>query len=282
VNGGSFAFVVSGAIGNGAAIYYGGTEFVEFAGLDQNDFVYGTQVVSQAFTLEVTVKAGGRQVLDSGGTAVESFVASGGSVFVEYGGSAVVLVDKGGDDYLYGGQAEGTYISSGGTEYVESGGLASHSYVFSGGTQVVESGGAAVSTSIYSGGTMEIASGGLIGSAPVTFASSDGTLQLDDSENFSGQIQGFDSHPGNSGDTNYLDLRDILYGPSTNVSFVEANNSESGTLTVTDGTHTANLVLLGDYATGDFQKKSDGFGGTEIYDPANSAQLGTVVTPTHT
>jgi hypothetical protein len=56
----------------------------------------------------------------------------------------------------------------------------------------------------------------------------------------------------------------------------------SGTLTVTDGAHTANLTLLGDYSTGDFQKASDGHGGTEIYDPANSAQLATVVTPTPT
>jgi autotransporter passenger strand-loop-strand repeat protein len=174
----------------------------------------------------------------------------------------------------------------GGTEIVSSGGVASATDVYSDGLEQVLSGGSAISTYIYSGGTMEIASGGSVGSSgTVYFASNAGTLQLDDSQNFSGKISGFDAYAGSgsaSEATNYLDLRDILYGPSTNVSFVEANNSESGTLTVTDGTHTANLVLLGDYATGDFKKESDGFGGTEVYDPAHSAQLGTVVTPTHT
>jgi hypothetical protein len=34
--------------------------------------------------------------------------------------------------------------------------------------------------------------------------------------------------------TNYLDLRDILNGPTTNLAFTEAGSNESGTLTVTD------------------------------------------------
>jgi hypothetical protein len=61
-----------------------------------------------------------------------------------------------------------------------------------------------------------------------------------------------------------LDLRDIFYGPTTNVSFAEASGGTSGTPTVTDGTDTANLILLGAYTTADFQKEKDGFGGTEI------------------
>jgi autotransporter passenger strand-loop-strand repeat protein len=169
-----------------------------------------------------------------------------------------------------------SYDDDGGTQIVSSGGVAAFTDVYEDGLQKVASGGSAVDTFIHSSGTMEVESGGYVGSAPITFESSAGTLQLDDSQHFSGRISGFDAYAGSgsaSEATNYLDLRDILYGPTTNLSFTEAGNNESGTLTVTDGTHTANLVLLGDFVTGDFSKASDGFGGTEIYDPANSAQL---------
>jgi len=36
---------------------------------------------------------------------------------------------------------------------------------------------------------------------------------------------------------------------------------------VTDGTHTANLTLLGQYSTGNFSLASDGHGGTVVTDP---------------
>jgi hypothetical protein len=39
-------------------------------------------------------------------------------------------------------------------------------------------------------------------------------------------------------------------------------------LTVTDGPHTANLTLLGLYATANFSISSDGAGGTFVKDPA--------------
>ena len=70
-----------------------------------------------------------------------------------------------------------------------------------------------------------------------------------------------------SGVTEEIDLRDISFGNRTKVSFQEANNDLSGTLTVTDGTHTANLTLLGQYSTADFTLASDGVGGTLITDP---------------
>jgi hypothetical protein len=47
----------------------------------------------------------------------------------------------------------------------------------------------------------------------------------------------------------------------------EAGNNLSGTLTVTDGTHTASLTPLGQYVTAQFTKVSDGHGGTLIGDP---------------
>jgi hypothetical protein len=63
------------------------------------------------------------------------------------------------------------------------------------------------------------------------------------------------------------ELRDISYGSGTTLNFVEAGNNLSGTLTVSDGTHTANLTLAGQYVTANFTKQSDGAGGTKVGDP---------------
>src|SRR5258708_7623004 len=43
-----------------------------------------------------------------------------------------------------------------------------------------------------------------------------------------------------------------------------AGINQSGTLTVTDGVHTANIALLGAYIAGNFTAASDGHGGTLI------------------
>jgi hypothetical protein len=68
-----------------------------------------------------------------------------------------------------------------------------------------------------------------------------------------------------------IDLEDISFGKKTKEHFQEAKGHLSGTLTVTDGTHTATLTLLGQYSTGNFTLSSDGHGGTLITDPAGSA-----------
>ena len=83
---------------------------------------------------------------------------------------------------------------------------------------------------------------------------------LDQSVNFHGVISGF-GVPGS------LDLRDIAFSSATTLGFVEAGDNLSGTLTVSDGTHTANIALLGQYVAGNFTKQSDGNGGTLITDP---------------
>jgi hypothetical protein len=136
--------------------------------------------------------------------------------------------------------------------------------VANGGFELVESGSIDSGVTI-SGGTFDVASGGSTGSGPVTFASSGGgTLQLDASVSFGGLVAGF-------GAPDHLDLRDIAFGSSTSVSFVEAAGGTSGTLTVTDGAHTANITLLGQYMASQFTSASDGHGGTLIGDPSVAA-----------
>jgi len=55
------------------------------------------------------------------------------------------------------------------------------------------------------------------------------------------------------------------------MSFVEAGNNLSGTLMITDGSHTAHLTLLGNYSPTQFTSATDGHGGTVILDPPASA-----------
>ena len=67
----------------------------------------------------------------------------------------------------------------------------------------------------------------------------------------------------------YLDLRDIGFVSSTETTF--SGTSTGGTLTVTDGTHTASIKLAGDYLGSTFTASRDGLGGTIVVDPARSA-----------
>jgi len=149
-------------------------------------------------------------------------------------------------------------VDGGGVERVYAGGI-TRAATLSGGSEIVYSGGVASATTL-SGGLVEIMSGGSIGGVPITFASG-GTLQLDASMSFTGQIAGFTIPDA-------LDLRDIAYTSGTTTeSFAEAGSNTSGTLSVTSGTHSAHLTLLGSYVTSQFHLATDGHGGTLVTDP---------------
>jgi hypothetical protein len=125
------------------------------------------------------------------------------------------------------------------------------------------------------GGTMEIRSGGLTGSAAIGF-SVNGGLELDDSVHFSGTLATFTAG-------NQLDLKDIGFTGAT-LSYTSSNPSNtSGTLQVSDGAHTANILLLGQYSTANFQKNNDGTGGTLITTNVTSSSdiAATLVNPNH-
>ena len=64
---------------------------------------------------------------------------------------------------------------------------------------------------------------------------------------FGGTVAGF-------GQPDHIDLRDIAFTAATTLAFLEAAGDASGTLTVSDGTHTANITLLGQYVTAQFTK----------------------------
>ena len=108
------------------------------------------------------------------------------------------------------------------------------------------------------GGDVEIS--GLSGQS-VSFAGTAGVLKIDDAVNFNGQISGVAG-------SDTLDLGDVSYGPNTIATFL--GNTTGGTLTVTDGTHTANIKLVGNFLSSTWTLSSDGTGGTNVVDPISS------------
>jgi VCBS repeat-containing protein len=97
--------------------------------------------------------------------------------------------------------------------------------------------------------------------ANVTFAPGDtGIFKLDASGAFTGSAAGLALG-------NYLDLADIVYGGTTTVGYTPNKNNTGGALTVSDGMHTANIALLGQYTVASFTIVGDGHGGTLLTDP---------------
>ncbi|MBZ9711559.1 adhesin, partial [Mesorhizobium sp. ESP7-2] len=103
---------------------------------------------------------------------------------------------------------------------------------------------------------------GTASSAGVTFAqNAAGTLELDDSFDFSGRIGGITND-------DKLDLNDILFGTGTTVAYQASQDGSGGTLIVSDGAHNATLHLLGTYDANGFKLADDGEGHTVVtYNP---------------
>lgn len=113
---------------------------------------------------------------------------------------------------------------------------------------------------VTTGGTLELATAY---SGKVSFAGSTGTLKIDSPSTFNGNIAG----QLTTGD--YIDLPTVTAGAKAAVHY--SGNNSPGTLTVSDGTHTATIALSGSYSLGNFTVSSDGHGGTLVVDPPLSS-----------
>jgi autotransporter passenger strand-loop-strand repeat protein len=269
VNSGGYE-LLNGGIASATIVNVGAADLIWSSGIARDTQVLGGLEVVEgpatgliAGSVFDTTVIGGDQIVF--GSAAGTTVISGFQV-VWSGGVAngTVVNGKGSFELVVGGSAFNDFVFSGGTELVSAGGIASGSQVGVGGVQFVQNGAQAFADAI-DGGLVDVQAGGL---AFVNFTSNGGILQLDASQIFSGTIGGFASPAGVN---EAIDLRDIAFTSATTANFTEAANNSSGTLTVTDGTHTATLTLLGQYSTANFTLSSDGHGGTLITDPAGSA-----------
>jgi len=287
-----YQYILPGGLASHCAIQPGGIENVD--GSATVTFVNGFQIIFSGAEVDTTsVASSGYQYILPGGVADGTTVASGGIQNID--GSATSTTLDGFQIIYSGAVASGNLIQSTGYEYILPGGTANDTTVMSGGIQnvdgtavgntissggyqIVFSGASAVSTTIDSGGFEVVVSGGVTTSATIsggyvelgggdgvasggiiTFVSG-GEIKFDDSVHFEGKISGF-AQP------DVFDLADISFGVNTNLGFVEANNNAIGTLTVTDGAHTANILLLGQYTAAQFHIADDGAGGTYVTDP---------------
>jgi len=143
-------------------------------------------------------------------------------------------------------------IDTGGASFVNTGTLET-----GGGTLMIHSPVTGEGNALIAGGTLEF-----FGASDnnVTFdASVPGLLVLDQSQNFTGQISGFSGQ-------DQIDLSDIVYAATTTFDYVANSNDTGGVLVVRDGTHLANLAMVGEYTSSSFAISSDGHGGTMLAD----------------
>ena len=169
-------------------------------------------------------------------------VVSGGFVF------STIVGGTSSFEIVNGGFADGTTVNGGGTQIVEVGGSSLATLIFSSGSELVSSGGVAASTTVAQNlASMTVASGG---AASATILKSGGQLLA------SGITVGTYVSSGS--------VEEIISG---------------GTATVTDGTTTVQLHLIGTYTVGSFHTSVDGTGGTIITDPPVSSGSG--VAPSH-
>jgi len=153
--------------------------------------------------------------------------------------------------------------NSGTIEATGTGGLEVHSDLINTGVLWANGGNVTIDGNVSGNGTAQISGSaalefGAASSANVTLdAQATGTIVLHDSFDFSGVVSGF------NGD-DHLDLLDVAFGAGTTASYVANQAGTGGTLSVTDGVHTANVTLLGQYDPAGFQTEADKNTGTLI------------------
>ncbi len=97
---------------------------------------------------------------------------------------------------------------------------------------------------------------GLFAEALTINATASGTLVVSHASYFSGTISGFDGN-------DHLLLNDIS-AATASLNYTANADGTGGVLTVSDGTHAANIVLQGQYDAAEFQYSANATGGTSV------------------
>ncbi|RUZ14435.1 adhesin [Mesorhizobium sp. M7A.F.Ca.CA.002.15.1.1] len=194
---------------------------------------------------------GGMLSLDNQGTIIAS-------------GANALVIDTGGSVVTNSGTLEAT--GSGGLTIT--GGLANSGMLLANGGDIVIHGQVTGDGDATIGNLSKLEFGSA-SSTDVTFAhDAAGTLQLDDSFDFSGRIGGITND-------DRLEPEDILFGAGTTAVYQANQDGSGGTLTVSDGTHGTALHLVGSYDANGFKLADDGQGHTAVsYNPAEFTLTG--------
>ncbi len=270
---------LGGAIVSATQIRSGGVLLNEGT-IDSTVVSAGGELEANATDSGTQIQSGGLEVVQAGGSALNTNVALGGLLVVLNGGSAtgtsgaggmvsgpVVLQTASGPDNL-GSNATGTQVTAGETLYVLSAGTAFSAQV-NGGVINVQSGGGAYATLITDGGTEvvsgeNLASGATIDGGSVllqgpstasggfVFEGSNNDLSIGPSVGFNATISGF-----TAGDT--IDLQGLAFASGGSASL------SSGSLVVSEGGASKALQLASAVTNGGtFALAADGVGGTLV------------------
>ncbi len=230
----------------------------------------GVIATSTAWTLsasDITLTGGGKVTVASGTTIFGGFLDNVDNKIVgagDIGGGSLALTNEAAGTIKATGvmtldAGPITIANAGVIEAVgASGVLTIASAVTNTGALEVGQGGSLTASAAVSGGEAVVA-GGVLDFASTftgdaTFEGA-GTLGLAQSQAYAGSISGL-----TGGDQ--LDLGDIAFVGANEATFV--GTASGGVLTVTDGTHTTNLNLVGDYMGVSFTSASDGHGGVTV------------------
>jgi hypothetical protein len=171
-------------------------------------------------------------------------------------------------------------VNSGTLGATGSGGLVIHSDIVNSGLLWANGGSVKIDGNVSGTGsalidgraTFEI--GGAFGGNVRLDTGANATLKIDHAADFSGAVAGFDG-------SDVLDLADLAFGKNTTLGYAANSSNTGGTLTVSDGTHTANIALLGQYMASSFAMSADGFGGTLIHESPAATLTQTLTQPQH-
>src|SRR4029079_3067404 len=225
----------------------------------------------------ITLQGGGHVILsDSSGnviagtdasvtlTNVDNTISGSGQL----GGGSMTLVNEGtidatGINALLIDTGSNAITNSGTLEASGSGGLVVHGDILNSGLLWADGGNITVDGSVTGDGSVEISGlatldfGGLLSGNVLFDTTATGTLQLDQSALFTGAISGLN-------DDDVLDLGDIQFSDAATVSYAANQDNSGGVLTVSDGTHSANISLSGQYSADGFHASADVGTGTLV------------------
>jgi hypothetical protein len=225
---------------------------------DANNVIFGGAANATLINIDNTISGAGQ--IGAG----QMTLVNAGTIIAD--GTQALVIDTGSNIV----NNSGTLGASG------AGGLEVAGAVSSTGELLAAGGSVEIHGDVSGHGTATIGDGGLIdfdaaSDANVSFAdNAAGTLRLDDSADFSGTIAGLTSD-----DT--LIFGDMASGAS--VTYTANASGTAGTLTVSDGTNSSQVTVLGQYSAADFHTSTDANGATQVtYDAvqANPTLLGTV------
>ena len=267
-------------INTGSMVLSNGS-IMPFSGIIENTGTIALEASTDVTELQIiqhglTLQGGGALVLsDSPGnlifgtdtgvtfTNVDNLISGAGQL----GGGQLTLVNHGtitasGFNALDIDTGENTIVNSGVLESSGAGGLVVHGDISNSGLLWANGGNVTVEGDVTGGGSALIDGNGtfvfegLFANTVTISDTASGTLMLSQSANFSGAVAGFDGN-------DHILLADISADSAT-LKYTENADGRGGVLTITDGTHAANIALQGQYDALEFQFASHATGGTAI------------------